>query len=1148
MKWNSTSDTTIRNERKSLVLKQSFYDEDIAKLRKMRKRASVVEQNQIKQNKNIKNFLSTIVNDLDDNLKKIYEDSLSQQIKLARTKKSFSRGSLKMYNRHSFLTKEEKIHRRKSHKIKAANHTTLNFDFVPDDLLNDRPHRIFTMKNKLIRMLSKDSLRKNSRDSFKSSPKRASIKSKIEEKKNTLNNKDEPISEDFISNRLNLIDRSNRETLIPISTERLLEFNQLCDKFKENITSVDRKEKKAQAKEMKAFKKSQAQIKKEKLNRELRFRKLTHKDEIYDSFSEEEEENETNIYFIDPSSKWKVVYDFILFSITILNIFFVPFQIFMKEGTTDTIYGTFVTDSIFFCDLILNFFTGYFDKNENLVINNGKIIFNYLTTWFALDLICAVPFGSYFEFHYQKKAALIGNSSKELIKFVQFLKIIKFFHNASLRMIYFKVLTTKIGSHIVIIMTILFYLMISHVLTSAYVIIGLSNDPSWIISNGLEPSEILEVYVAGFYFVFVTIFGVGYGDLKTAIIGERVFQIILLIFGVLLHSWLVSTLSEYGHEFKSKTINEEKLLKYKSTLEFLNEEKKFYMSHKHTFNRAKRFLIYNFNRQIFNSNEIFESLPNSLKCELIEFMYSPIVNNFAFFKKFKNRDFVVEVITHFNPAIFMKNERILNHGDLVEEIFFVKNGKLSVELPLPSSIHQQIEQYKKIKKLRSRNSISKAVDLSEHFNLQYAKLIEIRKNEHFGDTQLFLHYKTVLSVRISTKIGELFLLKKKDALKISESFPDIWESLIKNSIRNMRNLKKVIKKVLDVFYENNNEMLKNFYDIHKVEHQNFDDDSSDNNLSAIKNYDVIDNLKKMLLKANCDESDSQLSKESSRMLNSREEPRSESKVQQPTKNIEVERPLLITCFEDFPLSENIQTEQNDSNVVLLQKFGHFEESTLEKINNIERKKDKINEEFSKGEEAALSFTLKNNTFENSKSRVKSTSISLFGIQQQTIEGFSINDHEEERSLKDVESGRTAKTKRSQPREKKKKKTVTSPTLSCSKRSYFSGKESKNDSEINQLKNHLKTRDKKQESPKRRQEKKSSLSPLNFASSSQSSASNYKRLLLSIENNIEDNSLNLNDPKSFYSNKFNNIISKKNNDKNNIKDKIDILLSMIRSCK
>jgi hypothetical protein len=218
-------------------------------------------------------------------------------------------------------------------------------------------------------------------------------------------------------------------------------------------------------------------------------------------------------------------------------------------------------------------------------------------------------------------------------------------------------------------------------------------------------------------------------------------------------------------------------------------------------------------------------------------MYKPIIKNFIFFKNFQNTDFIVQVISCFKPTIAYKNYILVNEGDLIEDIMFVKHGVLSVELPINiTNLQENIEKYlnksisnkdkekSKLKDtLRKKNdtfssfvgetpnkimSFNNSATINSSFNYKstfmgnktllktktikeekiYVKILCIRENEHFGDVLIFLEERSPLQVRVRSKKCELFFLKKIDALKISTVYPNIWRRINKKSVYNFKQI------------------------------------------------------------------------------------------------------------------------------------------------------------------------------------------------------------------------------------------------------------------------------------------------------------------------------------------------------------------------
>ena len=169
---------------------------------------------------------------------------------------------------------------------------------------------------------------------------------------------------------------------------------------------------------------------------------------------------------------------------------------------------------------------------------------------------------------------------------------------------------------------------------------------------------------------------VGYGDITCYSFGERIFQVFLLIIGIMAYSYVVSSFSNYIQKINEKTADFEKrkgiLDEIKLTNSNLPEE---------LYDKILRFLKFkNFHEKKLKSI-IFDCLPISLKNNLICEMYKPIIKNFIFFKNFTNTDFIIKVILAFKPILSLKNDILIKDGDLVEDIIFVKRGTLSLQLP-----------------------------------------------------------------------------------------------------------------------------------------------------------------------------------------------------------------------------------------------------------------------------------------------------------------------------------------------------------------------------------------------------------------------------------------------------------------------------------
>ena len=58
-------------------------------------------------------------------------------------------------------------------------------------------------------------------------------------------------------------------------------------------------------------------------------------------------------------------------------------------------------------------------------------------------------------------------------------------------------------------------------------------------------------------------------------------------------------------------------------------------------------------------------------------IYKPIIENFQFFKSFENSDFFVKIVTSLKSILSMKDDILIQEGDIIEDIIFVKKGILT---------------------------------------------------------------------------------------------------------------------------------------------------------------------------------------------------------------------------------------------------------------------------------------------------------------------------------------------------------------------------------------------------------------------------------------------------------------------------------------
>ena len=133
--------------------------------------------------------------------------------------------------------------------------------------------------------------------------------------------------------------------------------------------------------------------------KENNYRKLLNKGHVYDSLDDDEEsdEEDINIFYIEPNNKFLYILDSITFISSLIMLIYFPVSLSKQNFFCDYIKSKdtllfHTIDFIYIFDLIINFYRSYYDYNDFLIKKNSKIFIHYLKTWLLLDLISAIPF------------------------------------------------------------------------------------------------------------------------------------------------------------------------------------------------------------------------------------------------------------------------------------------------------------------------------------------------------------------------------------------------------------------------------------------------------------------------------------------------------------------------------------------------------------------------------------------------------------------------------------------------------------------------------------------------------------------------------------------------------------------------------------
>ena len=603
---------------------------------------------------------------------------------------------------------------------------------------------------------------------------------------------------------------------------------------------------------------------------ENKYRLLTRQKELYDSFEDEEvvDQLEEENVFISPETYQIFIFDTLILFCTLFGSIYIPIFIaqsnclcsYMPEAIQ---YIFFFHEAINIIDIIISFFRAFYNFEFVLEKQNEKIIKHYLFSYFFLDLLAAIPFFSisyYFCYVQNKKPdgeICLFNGEDLNFNFIKMFLGLKLFKlkkvldkKANEGINYFN---QKISENYTLekTMKMLLFTLICLIgfnfFICYHIYIGLQSYPNWILKTNNQDSSLVTLYITSLYFLVTTITSVGYGDITCVSFGETIYQIIILTIGVIAYSWIVSTVGNY---VKKET---RAAIKFNKDLSLLEEIRVSYpkMSFK-LYNKIHKHLeTVSHQQEKLDTNLLVTNLPYTLKNQIMFIIYGSIIKKFKFFKDCENSDFILRVLTSFIPLSTKQGAFIIQEGDIIDNIVFVREGRLSLvatidlDNPLVSiekylqekfedindkvvtklgdslteeSINMGLEKEKATTVLKSflqtKGDIEQE-DIEQEMakkdfdgedvelgNFQFLNILDILKNEHYGIVYMLLKKPAPLSLRVKSKYSQLFLLRKNDTMQISKAYPNVWKKIYNKSYHNMKSIKKWTQKIIINYCKN----------------------------------------------------------------------------------------------------------------------------------------------------------------------------------------------------------------------------------------------------------------------------------------------------------------------------------------------------------
>lgn len=528
-------------------------------------------------------------------------------------------------------------------------------------------------------------------------------------------------------------------------------------------------------------------------------RRLEKIEKICDSDTEDEgSDTEKEVkWIILPENNYKRVWDIVIAVVIIYSSIVLPYKIAFsdEDSEADIVIDTIIT-ILLSIDIVLNFFSAYVDNDDNVIKNRKKIIKTYLKTWFIIDFVSILPISYFFDSTDSTSSVKINTLARlgripklyRLIRLSKLVRMAKILKRGNVnRITKFFLDKLKVNANIErLIYFILAFLLLNHISACIWYFMARLDDlspDSWVMRLGYIDASDAEIYIVSFYWTLTTVTTVGYGDINAGTTLERIYNLFIMSFGVLMYSFAIGSLSSIVSTLDNKTAD------MNQKLQILSSIKKEFNLDQEIYDKVRKVIKYDLSRNQKDKMNFLQELPNKLRIELSQIMHDSVIQKMYFFNK-QPSDFIAYVAPLLKPVKFSQNDFLYKTNDMMDEMYFVSKGTISF-------------------------------CLGKEYNEKEIK--EIKKHNNFGEIEMCLNEKLGHNIKVKSRNCELFVLKKTDFLRLSVNFKDFIEKFLQRSLMiylRFNDEKKKIMKIMD--------------DQNKADNGDQDQDKSANDLEMIR--------------------------------------------------------------------------------------------------------------------------------------------------------------------------------------------------------------------------------------------------------------------------------------------------------------------------